>query len=301
MSTLARQSCQQPVAIGGVGGSGTRLISEILLALKFYLGDDLNCSGDNLWFTLLFKRPELLEFGALTDDDFKRSSSVFYRVMAEGGSLTSDEELWIKTLASKDRVGHPASWLQDRAHSLILGKLKQNHSGHWGWKEPNTHIFLDRLEKTFPGIKYIHVMRNGLDMAYSTNQNQLRLWAPFFFGAGSNYKINPYWALKYWCCVHRRVFDMAYRMQGRLLILNYDHFCSSPESGLRELLRFLGLTVSESLEDVLLSLVHFPDSIGRYRRYGLKQFDCEDIEYVNSLGFDTGIPICETEKVFGID
>ena len=31
-----------PVAIGGVGGSGTRLIAAILRRLDYYMGDDLN-------------------------------------------------------------------------------------------------------------------------------------------------------------------------------------------------------------------------------------------------------------------
>ena len=38
------------VAIGGVGGSGTRLIARMLGQLGWYLGDDLNESVDNLWF-----------------------------------------------------------------------------------------------------------------------------------------------------------------------------------------------------------------------------------------------------------
>ncbi len=46
-----------PVVIGGVGGSGTRVVAAILSTLGFHLGNDLNESMDNLWTTLLFKRP----------------------------------------------------------------------------------------------------------------------------------------------------------------------------------------------------------------------------------------------------
>ena len=46
-----------PVIIGGVGGSGTRVVAEIINLLGFYIGDDLNPAKDNLWFLLLFKRP----------------------------------------------------------------------------------------------------------------------------------------------------------------------------------------------------------------------------------------------------
>jgi hypothetical protein len=37
----------------------------------------------------------------------------------------------------------------------------------WGWKEPNTHVVLDRLWAELPRLKYVHVRRHGLDMAFS--------------------------------------------------------------------------------------------------------------------------------------
>ncbi len=45
------------VAIGGMGGSGTRLIARILVECGIYMGSDLNEALDNLVFTRLFKDP----------------------------------------------------------------------------------------------------------------------------------------------------------------------------------------------------------------------------------------------------
>src|SRR5205085_158546 len=119
-----------------------------------------------------------------------------------------------------------------------------------GWKEPNTHIFLDRLQSAFPEMKYIQVMRNGLDMAYSSNQNQLRLWGPFIFGT-RDYEVNPRWSLKYWCLVHHRIQSIGKTMPGRFLLLNYDDFCSSPQKGLHDLLDFLKVAVDATTEQSL--------------------------------------------------
>ena len=47
------------IAVGGVGGSGTRLIAAFLDRLGIYMGDDQNESLDNLWFNLLFKQHPL--------------------------------------------------------------------------------------------------------------------------------------------------------------------------------------------------------------------------------------------------
>jgi hypothetical protein len=43
------------VVVGGVGGSGTRLVATCLQRLGVRIGPDLNESLDNLFFTLLFK------------------------------------------------------------------------------------------------------------------------------------------------------------------------------------------------------------------------------------------------------
>ena len=48
-----------PIAVGGVGGSGTRVVANFLEMLGFDMGSDINESLDNLTFTLLFKRPPL--------------------------------------------------------------------------------------------------------------------------------------------------------------------------------------------------------------------------------------------------
>ena len=48
-----------PVAIGGVGGSGTRVIAAIVESLGFDPGANLNRPRDDLTFTVLFKRPDV--------------------------------------------------------------------------------------------------------------------------------------------------------------------------------------------------------------------------------------------------
>lgn len=55
---LDSKNIMGPVVIGGVGGSGTRVVAELLENLGFYIGSDLNTASDNLTYTLLFKRPK---------------------------------------------------------------------------------------------------------------------------------------------------------------------------------------------------------------------------------------------------
>ena len=275
-----------PVAVGGVGGSGTRLIAQILRHVGFYMGDDLNEASDNVWFTLLFKRTDLWGVSQ-AGDSFEQAVQAFRSVMIGSTSLSPTQVDWIESLAALDRPQHNSAWLSERVESLRrAAALQSQRHGRWGWKEPNTHIYLDRLQRAFPTMKYIHVMRNGLDMAHSSNQNQLRLWGPHLLRT-SEVEVNARSSLKFWCHVHRRVLTLAEAMPKNFLLLNYDEFCSYPQSRLRDLLKFLEVSVDATTERSLFSLVRPPDSIGRFKHFGLQLFDPEDVAYVASLGFDT--------------
>lgn len=271
-----------PVAIGGVGGSGTRLMAQLLGQMGFYIGSDLNEPRDNLWFTLLFKRPELWQG---KEEEFAHCLSVFVNVMCERRKLSPQEEQWLGTLATQERSQHTMPWLRQRWESLVWVTRQASFScGPWGWKEPNTHIFVERIQMHLPKLRYIHVARNGLDMAYSNNQNQLQLWGPLFF-PNENVQVSPQWSLRYWCAVHRRIMDWGKDMGDRFLFINYDQFCQSPGPGLDALCQFLGIDVLAKHKARLLESVKPPESIGRFRSAGLETFAVEDIALVKSLGF----------------
>lgn len=274
-----------PVAIGGVGGSGTRLIAEICQQVGYYIGGDLHPPQDNRWFTLLFKRTDLWP-EATTALEFDRAVDTFRTAMVGGAALDADRVVWLRSLAAADRLHHSKAWLNERVETLIAAvRAGQPRTGRWGWKEPNTHIFLDRLASGFPGLKYVHVVRNGLDMAHSRNQNQLEFWGPLVLGT-SHPDLSPRASLNYWCIVHRRVARIGARMPGRFLWLNYDALCAAPRDQLGPLLAFLEVPADAGLIESLAPLVRPPDSVGRFKQHSLDQFDPADVAYVKSLGFD---------------
>lgn len=273
-----------PVAIGGVGGSGTRLVASMLGALGFHLGDDRNEAEDNLWFTLLFKRREIL---ALPEPAFAELVELFAAALTGASGAESAQVEAIHALAARDRLQHDAAWLQLRADSMIAALQAPRVPRAWGWKEPNTHVVIDYLRAQIPGLRYIHVMRNGLDMAYSANQNQLALWGPHFLGR--EVTIAPRDSLAYWCAVHRRVHDRGAAMGADFLLLDYDHLCSNPRDGVQTLLNFLAVDASPERIDALVASVRPPSGIGRFKAHGLAGFDADDVAFVRALGFDTSV------------
>lgn len=272
-----------PVAIGGVGGSGTRLIAAILAKLDFHMGNDLNRANDNLAFTLLFKQKSLWP---LTEnrEAIQQSIAIFLSTMYFEKPLEEYDILRVKELAGKARLNAPEEWLQERAEKLIKVDSGIRRHELWGWKEPNTHIFLPALLDTIKGMKYIHVMRHGLDMAYSANQAQVKLWSKALTGKAVN-DVTPGESFHYWCAAHRRVLDLGSDMGADFLLLNFDKFCLSPNSEMRSLLAFLEIDPGPKVYQSLIDMVRRPASIGRHKDMRRFVLDPSEIDLLERLGF----------------
>ena len=71
----------------------------------------------------------------------------------DGGS--SSEE----SLTGRGAAGQPSAWLRERCERLDRRAATQSaHAAPlpgqpWGWKEPNSHVVLDRLSLRFPRMK----------------------------------------------------------------------------------------------------------------------------------------------------
>lgn len=260
------------IAIGGVGGSGTRVVAEVLKKIGYFIGDDLNISNDNLLFTLLFKRENIL---TLSEREFDKVLNIFLKIMNSNKILTQDEMNTIEELAQKDRTLHNKVWLRDRVKNIKRGRKYKLLA----WKEPNTHIIVEKLLKKIDNLKFIYVYRNGLDMAFSSNQNQLKLWGSIFLN-DKNIDINPQNSLKYWCLVHQRMINLQKENPNNILMLDFDILCKNPKKSLVKLLNFIEI---DNDIDELIELIKIPSSIGRYREFSLKKFDKEDLEYINSF------------------
>ena len=185
-----------------------------------------------------------------------------------------------------DRPQHPTEWLRERKAAILASGALPSFSRPWGWKEPNTHIVIDRLFSQMPRMKYIHVARNGLDMAYSRNQNQLRFWGKPVFG--TNQDITPRNALKFWCWVHERILRIGRRMGKQFLLLRFEDLCHDPAANVRRILKFAGLKSDPDTISRAVSQVRSPETIGRHLSESLDSFDAAHISFVRELGFAVG-------------
>jgi hypothetical protein len=281
------------IVIGGVGGSGTRMVITILKELGLNIGNDLNDANDNLTFTLLFKHLNTL---AMSNDQIQQSVKIIKKEI-NLSPLTSKEIEIVDSLSTSGRPGHDYHWIQDRSNHLKhLKETKHIPTYHtkskplmdkWGWKEPNSHIIMKSLYELYPSMKFIMVVRNGLDMAYSNNQNQLRLWGPIIlpkeyikFDKYNHIVHTPKVSLKYWRLIHEKVLKESKLLGDHFLMINYDDMCNHPEKWLIILFDFLNLN-----HDLIPLISHNIHPLKPSKYSDLNQFDKSDIEFNKKLGF----------------
>jgi len=287
----AHSSATPPIVIGGVGGSGTRVVAQIVMDAGVCLGSDLNAQNDNLWFTLLFKRP--VWFRTASPASIAQGFSLLEKAMTRSAPPTAAELAFlVRAVLDIGAHGHhPAErrswkWALTRVLRMWTATPPAGAAG-WGWKEPNALVYIEHLFAAWPAMKFIHVIRHGLDLAYSRNQQQARNWSHIFgVTPAAGPSVTPADSLEYWIRANERGVA-AGRAAGaeRFLLLNFDELCASSERSVSQLLQFIGAAVTPENFAALCRLPRTPKGTGRYRTRSLSDFAPEQLEAVRAFGF----------------
>ena len=271
-----------PIAVGGVGGSGTRVVANFLEMLGFDMGSDINESLDNLTFTLLFKRPALLPIER-NQSETRACIGYFIQAMTRSNSWDNDQRIHLNNIAAESRGLQNDEKLALRLLNIFNPSPK--HAGlAWGWKEPNTHLFLSTLLEEIPSLRYVHVLRNGLDMAYNANLAQLRLWGEWLLNDGSNEE-TPERAFRFWCEANRRVLALAERFPEQIFFCNYDRMLMQPSLEIPSLLRCLSLNCETDTIKAMCLGLKVPSSLGVHRAHPEFPICDEDQALLVQLGY----------------
>jgi hypothetical protein len=171
----------------------------------------------------------------------------------------------------------------------LLRPRRRDMSGHigWGWKVPSTHAYIDFLDAHFPNLKYIHLIRHGLDMAYSKTVGQLFDFASLYGVERPNAPEDiPPAFLTFWVRANREALSIGERMgPERFLCVRFHALCQQPKEQVERIMAFLGVTLSDAEMAPLAAIPRIPSSAGRYKDHDLDGFDPADIEAVRALGF----------------
>ncbi|MDH3707827.1 MAG: sulfotransferase [Acidimicrobiia bacterium] len=267
-----------PIVVGALGGSGTRVLGQLLLALDVHIGDHRNHAEDSLTASLLFNRP-----GDLGD----RAERV--RRFEQIGRLLRGDADRHDRLAVVRAVGGiehpPLRYRLQYATGAVRERGAPERARGWGFKEPNTHLFLDELAEAFARLRFVYVMRHPLDMAFTANLQQLHNWAPHFdVTVPDDPAAVPAAQLDLWLAATHRATTRGPELLGeRFLALDYEQLLVDPDGGVDGLCRFVGIEPADPT--TLVALVRTPDTSGRFRHEDLSVFRPDQLDAVLAAGF----------------
>ena len=274
------------VAIGGVGGSGTRVVSELLINSGYFVGNQLNKALDNLLFTLLLRQPEWAKQFP-QEHEIEYALDIFISLMShQSPARLSEDQL---------------RYIQDRPHSKYYNDIEKQRwidvvntllrdsapvteylAARTAWKEPNTHIFLPKIASSLPNLKYVHVIRNGFYMAYSKNQRQVQAWHKLFRLEMPMAGLNPSISLEYWIRANQRAIHFGQEhMAGRFYLLNYDQLCENAHVEVSKLLNFLEVEHTDKRVAFLSSSIKSKPA----QALNMQQFSKDQIERAEALAY----------------
>jgi len=267
------------IAIGGLGGSGTRVVAEIVKESGYFIGNDLNKESDNLLFTRLLKNKAWRKNA--TKKEIVKRLSWFNSIMSgEGQNISSNEKKnLIKSINDNETFASSIEDIDMKAYSRTVS---------YAWKEPNTHIYLKYLNKAIPGVKYLHVIRDGLDMAHTSNTQQLENWGSLLYDIEFNID-NPESIIRsqlsYWIKANTKAIkDGRLYLKDHFMLCNFDRLCSHPDDEIPRILNFIGIAGHNALLSRLTNLPIKPASSGRHKKSAI-QFSQEEkmkVYFLNS-------------------
>jgi hypothetical protein len=222
-----------PYVIGATGGSGTRVTARIAHDAGLYIGTDLNAYED------------ALPFGAFSDRWINR----YVNAPANGGSHRAEMVSDLDAVVAEHLAGMP------------------DDAAAWGWKEPRSIYLVPFFAERLPALRFLHFIRDGRDMAFSENQQQLAKHGKAIFSDGWPSWRRPIRSIALWDRVNRQAADFGEQQLGeRYLRVRFEDLCAEPAATVGAILEFFGL--QGDAESIASREVRPPSSLGRWREEG---------------------------------
>lgn len=233
-----------PVVAFGTGGSGTRALARVLAEGGVYVGPKLNRAGDALCLKPFLR--------AWPEAYLERTGWVDAMWRYPGGpkppAAPAEIVAGLREAVACQRRGIPEP------------------GGRWGWKAPRTILVLPLVDELFEGARTIQLVRDGRDMAYSRNRQQVDEYGPIVLADLDGALTPPEWAIAMWSRVN--VAAASYgraHMDGRHLVVRYEDLGTDPAGEVARILAHAGLDDSPEAVERAAAHVSVSGAVGRWR------------------------------------
>ncbi|MGI9020723.1 MAG: sulfotransferase family protein [Solirubrobacterales bacterium] len=250
-------AARPPIVVFGIGGSGTRAVAEILTAAGVYIGPRLNKASD---------------------------AHVIHRFLQRRALSYLEASGWLEPHA-RDPAAPPPQPADPATAEDPTCALAGHREGipspnaRWGWKHPRTAYVLPVVHELLPDAWMIQLVRDGRDMAYSQNQNQLAVYGDLLVGDMAS-EPEPVRSVSLWSRVNLAALHLSRRERPqRFLLVRYEDLCAEPAAQIERLFRHVEIDFGDDLVERAAKLVSPSPTAQRWR-----EADPDELRVVERAG-----------------
>jgi hypothetical protein len=219
------QNSQRPIFIVSAPRSGSTLMR---LVLDSHPG--ISIPPPSWLYAMVF--PYLYSNGDLSLDHniHALAEDIIKTPTVESWSFPVSPDQLVTTATERSFAG-----LYDALHRLYA---QENGKVRWGEKSPRNCFWMDEIKRDFPDAQFVHIVRDGRDMAIDIANSPPMVPNNLYSGA------------QIWKAYNRAALDSAARMDGKSYYkIHYEALCNDPQKELRGLCQFL----REDFDEAMLS------------------------------------------------
>ena len=235
-----------PLVIGATGGSGTRVLVDIIQVAGGFMGANLRPTNDSRAFGPFCQR-------------------------------------WVRPYITRHRKPlAEETWraMREDLRLCVQEHIAELHAGapFWGWKNPPNVYLVPFLHEQYPALRFIHVVRDGRDMAFSDNQNQLKRFGDAVLGrpplgllrltravAPKLAWPDPRRSIALWSTINVEAADFGEQvLKENYLRVRFEDLCTHTVDTVRRILSFVGS--GEPYVTQAAACVAAPPTIGRWQQ-----------------------------------
>lgn len=239
-SLESQMQLAEPIVVLGMHRSGTSLVTRLLTDAGIYMGSQLTVNAEAPFFQKL-NQLVFADVGATWS-----KVGPIVQAMSSPDFVERQAEALKRILLGKNTIRdffQPELWPADSD----LPKAK------WGWKDPRTTLTFPVWLRIFPQARFVHVLRNGVDVAISIHRRSCKIqqqwWKWWWYqikGYGSA-TLDFAYDLDLWEQYVSFALQEKQRIApGRYYELHYEALLKDPYTELARLLSFLQIECNES-------------------------------------------------------
>jgi hypothetical protein len=224
--------------------SGTSLVTRLLAELGIHMGSWLSRDAEAVHFQRINRR-----IYAAAGSKWGEVDSLI-QAMQSSSFVRQQAEVARRVLFQEKRFPGRRTEIERFFGRDLWSRIERNEAVTWGWKDPRTTLVFPIWLHLFPHARWVHVLRNGIDVAISLHRRSLiqrrklrnRLIALDY----SPSTLDLRYSFRLWEIYVSFVLEHQDLLPShRLLVVRYEELLADPRTLLQSIARFAGHPVEE--------------------------------------------------------